>query len=110
MCSNGQEGGFIRDGSTQIFADPTDQDAQWSNGQEGGFIRDGYDMELDRLRNFRNNEIGKFGWIPLFYVITLFLPTYVDAVSNNQNIVLFMGIIPLLITFYLGLASPSPKN
>ena len=58
----------------------------------------------------RNNEIGRFGWIPLFYVITLFLPTYVDAVSNNQNIVLFMGIIPLLITFYLGLASPSPKN
>ena len=58
----------------------------------------------------RNNEIGRFGWIPLFYVITLFLPTYVDAVSDNQNIVLFMGIIPLLITFYLGLASPSPKN
>ena len=28
----------------------------------------------------RNNEIGRYGWIPLFYVITLFLPTYIDAV------------------------------
>ena len=47
---------------------------------------------------------------PYSHVITVFLPTYVDAVSNNQNIVLFMGIIPLLITFYLGLASPNLKN
>ncbi len=58
----------------------------------------------------RNNEIGTYDWIPLFYVISLFFPTYVDALSKNPNLVLFIGIIPIGITFYLGLASPKGRN
>ena len=58
----------------------------------------------------RNNEIGRTPWIPLFYVVSIFFPIFIDAVSIDNNLVLFSSIIPIALTFYLGLASPKVNN
>jgi uncharacterized membrane protein YhaH (DUF805 family) len=57
----------------------------------------------------RVNEIGLSSWVPLVYVLTLFLPTFLFA-AKLDGVALFSGIIPLGFTFYLGLASPKKTN
>ena len=44
------------------------------------------------------------------HFITYSQPVRLDALSKNPNLVLFIGIIPIGITFYLGLASPKGRN
>jgi len=53
----------------------------------------------------RVNEIGSSRWIPIIYVLTLFLPTFLFA-AKLDSLGFFSGIVPIVFTFYLGLASP----
>ena len=57
----------------------------------------------------RVNEIGSLRWIPIIYVLTLFLPTFLFAIKLD-GLGFFSGIIPIAFTFYLGLASPKKTN
>jgi uncharacterized membrane protein YhaH (DUF805 family) len=57
----------------------------------------------------RINEINSSEWIPIFYVLTLFLPSFLLA-ANQPNLFMFSIILPIIITFYLGLASPGTKT
>jgi|TARA_B110000438_G_C15341205_1_gene447970 uncharacterized membrane protein YhaH (DUF805 family) len=57
----------------------------------------------------RVNEINSSEWIPIFYVLTLFLPSFLQA-ANQLNLFMFSIILPIIITFYLGLASPGTKT
>jgi uncharacterized membrane protein YhaH (DUF805 family) len=56
------------------------------------------------LAKKRVNDIGSNEWIPIAYVITLFIPTFMSAIGS-ANLIFFSGLFPLFITFYLGLAS-----
>ena len=56
----------------------------------------------------RVNDIGTSEWLPIVYVLSLFLPTFLLA-AGQSSLFIASAIIPLLITFYLGLASPSEE-
>ena len=56
------------------------------------------------LAKKRVNDIGSNEWIPITYVIALFIPTFMSAIGS-VNLIFFSGLFPLFITFYLGLAS-----
>lgn len=56
------------------------------------------------LAKKRVNDIGSNEWIPIAYVIALFIPTFMSAIGS-VNLIFFSGLFPLFITFYLGLAS-----
>ena len=56
----------------------------------------------------RVNEIGVGEWVPIIYVITLFLPSFLMA-TGAMNLFILSIIFPIVITFYLGLASPGIK-
>lgn len=53
----------------------------------------------------RVNDIGSGEWIPIVYVITLFLPSFLIA-AGQTNLFILSIILPIIITFYLGLAAP----
>ena len=57
----------------------------------------------------RANEIGLSIWIPIVYIVSIFLPTFLQTVKLD-DLALVSGIIPIGITFYLGLASPKKIN
>tara|TARA_B100001540_G_scaffold165005_1_gene145950 strand:- start:296 stop:694 length:399 start_codon:yes stop_codon:yes gene_type:complete len=54
------------------------------------------------LAKKRVNDIGSNEWIPILYVIALFIPTFMSAIGSS-NLIFFSGLFPLFITFYLGL-------
>ena len=56
----------------------------------------------------RVNDIGTSEWLPIVYVLSLFLPPFLLA-AGQSSLFIASAIIPLLITFYLGLASPSEE-
>ena len=56
----------------------------------------------------RINDIGSSEWVPIAYVISLFLPSFLLA-AGPSNLYIISIILPILITFYLGLA-PSMKK
>lgn len=56
----------------------------------------------------RVNDIGVGEWVPIIYVITLFLPSFLMA-TGAMNLFILSIIFPIVITFYLGLASPGIK-
>ena len=56
----------------------------------------------------RVNDIGTSEWLPIVYVLSLFLPSFLLA-AGQSSLFIASAIIPLLITFYLGLASPSEE-
>jgi hypothetical protein len=56
----------------------------------------------------RINDIGSSEWVPIAYVISLFLPSFLLA-AGPSNLYIISIILPILITFYLGLA-PSRKK
>ena len=57
----------------------------------------------------RINEINGAAWIPIIYIISIFLPTFLIA-AGLENIAILSGIAPIVITFYLGLATPNKSN
>ena len=56
----------------------------------------------------RVNDIGSSEWVPIVDVLSLFLPSFLLA-AGQPNLFIFSVILPLVFTFYLGLASPSRK-
>ena len=56
----------------------------------------------------RINDIGSSECVPIAYVISLFLPSFLLA-AGPSNLYIISIILPILITFYLGLA-PSRKK
>lgn len=56
----------------------------------------------------RINDIGSSEWLPIIYVLSLFLPSFLLATSQ-PNLFLISIIIPIIITFYLGLAPSANK-
>ncbi len=56
----------------------------------------------------RVNDIGTGEWVPIIYVITLFLPSFLMA-TGATNLFIISIILPIIITFYLGLARPGVK-
>ena len=57
----------------------------------------------------RVNEIGDSAWIPMIFIISIFVPTFL-LTANLENLALLSGIIPIVLTFYLGLASPNKSK
>ncbi|MEE2974837.1 MAG: DUF805 domain-containing protein [Thermodesulfobacteriota bacterium] len=57
----------------------------------------------------RINEINGSAWIPIIYIISIFLPTFLIA-AGLENIAILSGIVPIVLTFYLGLATPNKSN
>ena len=70
------------------------------------------DIGQDKISFFiakkRINDIGSSEWVPIAYVISLFLPSFLLA-AGPSNLYIISIILPILITFYLGLA-PSRKK
>ena len=56
----------------------------------------------------RVNDIGSSEWVLIVYVLSLFLPSFLLA-AGQPNLFIFSVILPLVFTFYLGLASPLRK-
>ena len=50
------------------------------------------------LAKKRVNDIGSNEWIPIVYVIALFIPTFMSAIGSS-NLIFFSGLFPLFIMF-----------
>ncbi|HIC76483.1 MAG TPA: hypothetical protein EYO89_01280 [Candidatus Dadabacteria bacterium] len=57
----------------------------------------------------RVNEIQSSIFIPILYIVSILLPTFLQT-AKLDNLALIFGIIPTGITFYLGLAPPKKIN
>ena len=53
----------------------------------------------------RVNEMGSHEWLPIAYVFSLFLPSFLLA-FNLESLYMFSIIVPVVLTFILGLIPP----